>query len=1065
MLSSQISSISSSSVSPLLLQSSTTMLRSATTVPSRRIHHQSRANRFSIGVSYIDTGLQRESWRRHRATKRKPINSLNRGPAEAMLRVPGYKEFMCSAWPNDEFKPPGRWVNIKELNDAIKDEQKPDGGSEGADQSVFDRLLNKRDGLYNLFQARSRALRDGLGTSSFLRHSTSQNGPHSNPEPEYYIDPITNKKVYRNPSESDPTRKILEESETQPYKPYFAYEPDGKIPNPVQDGLRDFDNGESYKPYFAYEPDGKIPDPVQDGLKDFDSGESYKPYFAYEPDGKKPDGEKPHQVQEGLKDYDAGESYKPYFAYEPDGKKPHKVQDGLKDYDSGESYKPYFAYEPDGKKPHQVQDGLKDYDAGVSYEPYFAYEPDGKIPHATTTADDSCPVQEGLKDYDMSGSYGPVMYREPDGKLPETLCSVQEGLKAYDNITSYEPRSANDPANNFDPVKSAATGGLHDFDCRMTYGTKQRMSNTNNDRSSGSSRSTPPDESNKKEDLDLLRASDVRAASGIIKGTRKETKAEKRAKREELEAQYQQLTIENSELQNVASHLKGRVNSKLAEFSPDLRSEGSKLTGNFAQDFPEEFEAKWTIDKTGGKTLTTKPRVDAWGYDKTPQGLELSYEQEVQNSEKQFIDGLASADSFSSNPDTPRLQTSLDRSTDRQRNSTDDAFCDPAQEVREIRARYAQSPDSAEQIKLQNESDPYSKEPQGLETHYAEEKRLENEMDPYSKKPQGLETHFAEEQRLASRLEHEMDPYSKEPQGLETHFEEEKRLENDKDPYSKRPQGLETSFAEECAAQEADPLAKQEAGRKANLAKNTLKKKDQELVREVRGIYEDVYGKIDSQHRQAPQAATTSQSVDHRVQGVEPTMYTILAYDPATKSVSTAETTSIVPDSAQPLTPSEALLRLTHPTKFIPHFKSLKAEGYEIVSGSGDILVWRKVQPSSPMPHLAHSKAMNPIDGTRSSPIAATGNFASPTGFVNHDLPEDSSHRFKSNIDVRREEDVFSGKSSWSDDTGKSRRKKRNTGKNMLLGAAWLGGLSYTLGVVAEYFKTGGSDGLGPQGF
>ena len=1021
-------------------------------------------------------------------------------PNQPMAKHLGFKEFMCSAW-SGRGPRSTRWVNIEELNAAIKDgikdgQQKQRGGVEGAQQSAFERLLNNRDGLYDLFQARSRAIRDGLSTSSFFHNSTSseapsqtstsgktsQSEPITNSEPEYDIDPITNRKVYRNPAvsfkgyraqfqpseQTDPTREILEESETESYKPYFAYEPDGKIPTHEEEGLKDYDIGESYKPYFAYEPDGKKTeqtDPVKDGLKDFDAGESYKPYFAYEPDGKIPD-----PAQDGLNEYEATMSYKPYFAYEPDGKMSDPAQDALKEYEAGVSYEPYFAYEPDGKIPDHVEEGLKEYETGVSYEPYFAYEPDGKIPEQVTNssgASDSCPVQQGLKDHDDRTSYGAVRYREPDGKLPEEPCPVQEGLKAYDSITSYEPRPVNDPANNFDPAKSASTGGLHDFCCRMTYGTTPRTGGSDQNGTSNGQSSSLQDKSDREEDLDLLRSSDVRAASGVLKGATKETKAEKLAKRKELEDQYQQLIIENSELQNVASHLKGRVDARIAEVSSELPLEGSKrhMTGNFAEDFPEDLEEKWITSSFGTESLTPKPRVDAWGYDNAPQGLELSYEQEVQKSEKEFIDGLASAKSFASKPNVPRLQTSLERTSPAaDGNAAMDTFDNPAQEVREIRARYTENADSTEEIKLQNEMDPYSKEPQGLETHYAEEKRLDHEKDPYSKKPQGLETHFAEEQRLESRLEIEKDPYSKEPQGLETHFETERKFENEKDPYSKMPQGLETSYAEECAA-EADPLSEQEAGRD-NFAKAIAKQKDQELVREVRSIYEDAYGEIDDQHRQIPEAPSTLRSADHQTKDVEPTVYTILAYDPATQSVGTAETTSIIHDSAPALTPSEALLQLSNPAKFIPHFGSLQAAGYEIVSGSGDVLVWRKVRPSSPMAHLAQTKAMNPIDGMRSSPIAATGNFASPTGFVNHDLPDDSDHQhFKSNIDVRRVEDVFSGKPNWTDDSEAPQGRKAGRGKKMLIGAAWLGGLSYSLGVVAEYFKTGGSDGTGPQGF
>ena len=203
-------------------------------------------------------------------------------------------------------------------------------------------------------------------------------------------------------------------------------------------------------------------------------------------------------------------------------------------------------------------------------------------------------------------------------------------------------------------------------------------------------------------------------------------------------------------------------------------------------------------------------------------------------------------------------------------------------------------------------------------------------------------------------------------------------------------------------------------------------------------------------------------------------MYKILAYDPTMQSISTAETTSIVTDTASALTPAEVLLRLSNPAKFFPHFKPLQEQGYEIVSGSGDVLVFRKVRRASPPTTTTQQqsdlqdyrkKVTNPVDGMQSRPVAATGNFASPTGFVNHDLPVSSDPPFKSNIDVRREEPVFSGKSTWQEDAEGSRSKSKGKGKRLLIGAAWVAACSYAVGVVAEFFKTGGVDGKGPQGF
>lgn len=278
---------------------------------------------------------------------------------------------------------------------------------------------------------------------------------------------------------------------------------------------------------------------------------------------------------------------------------------------------------------------------------------------------------------------------------------------------------------------------------------------------------------------------------------------------------------------------------------------------------------------------------------------------------------------------------------------------------------------------------------------------------------------------------------------------------------------------------------------------NLKEKKDIDLARELRSIYEDAYGVIDTKHRQVSQQdnpgsailqpertsksskPSSGQTLDPIVNTPEPTLYKILAYDPTMQSVSTAETTSIVPDSSGSLTPAEVLLRLSNPSKFFPHFQALQSQGYEIVAGSGDVLVFRKVRSGAPVlkrdetPAEAHEKAAkqerkrvtNPIDGMQSTPIAATGDFASPTGFVNHDLPRGSETPFKSNIDVRREEPIFSGRRNWEDESEGEHPNAKGRGKKILVGAAWVAACSYAVGVVSEFFRTGGMDGKGPQGF
>jgi hypothetical protein len=272
------------------------------------------------------------------------------------------------------------------------------------------------------------------------------------------------------------------------------------------------------------------------------------------------------------------------------------------------------------------------------------------------------------------------------------------------------------------------------------------------------------------------------------------------------------------------------------------------------------------------------------------------------------------------------------------------------------------------------------------------------------------------------------------------------RPKSDADPYSRQPQGLETSYREECGSESAGTPFVRMYGSPPKI--DTQETPEPVAAVPLHELIEDI----------SPASTTpTSHS--------EPTVYKILAYDPTMQSVSIAETTSIVPDQATPLTPADVLLRLSNPTKFFPHFAPLQAQGFEIVSGSGDVLVFRKTRDITMAPE-SNSPPINPIDMMGKPtvlPIAAA--FASPTGFVNYDAPavEPQPPAFRSNIDVRREEPVFSGPKVAAQGSKQPRKKRRI--RKVLIGGVWIAGLSYALGVIGEYFVTGGIDGKGPTGF
>ncbi|KAH7313191.1 hypothetical protein BKA65DRAFT_154825 [Rhexocercosporidium sp. MPI-PUGE-AT-0058] len=1096
MLSSTIPSALTASTLQQSLAPSTALLRSTGSLPRRpRPHQQVRNFRLNLWSSYLDPTFQKEIRRRYRRVeKHRHIEALNRKLSwERHFPINGHaglKGFMCSAWRGHDSRPGGRWVNVDDIKSA---KETPGVNSEethdGVDKSRLENFMNNREALYDFIRARSRIFGHGWTSTTSVpnksapdSNSDATSSPSSHgftnsttygkegfrkrfrqheektAEPEYEIDPITNRRIHK--ESQNPTRTDQIPVKTfQGYRSHFQeFEPPTsttELASPeILQSLKDRLKG--YRR--AGVKQNENPDPVEEGLKTYDEKVDYESRRFYDCTGIAVDYSDP--VQNGLKDYDNKISDGKAC---PDSnvkmtKNVNPVQDGLAEYDIKAGYRQgrrsEEPQEPE-QQPEQhdpVTKAIKDYESRTE-QPVV-------VRSSVAKSDQLDPVQQAMREYescdfykqarkkkqaeillnaiqDYEANYQHLPTKLTGGRLnPEKLNPVLEAIQEYENTVldemlksgrSQEPldpilkafweykaapqrrqsesKSPDAAPNQLDrllqsigehksavlqraaveitpPQKCPVQEGLEEYDAKVNNYEKPTKSGRRTVTSLAFA-STPSDDTKLRgisnettEDLDLLRTSDVRAASGIIKSPAKETESQKNAKRRELEQDFEhfqdvkpsvdeadaadkvhasrklaeELRIEHSELLNHAAHARGRIDAKIAEVEAGWKpeeSEQKKMTGNFVRDFPEEFEAKWTTMETDTEGLTSKS-----------------------NGKESGTDPLVSLppESFSRTPGTPRMETSLDRITSQK---TDSGVAGARDQV--IPA-----------VELGQKQDNSKKD---------------------------------------------------------RHARRDKRL------------------------------------------------KERDLVREVRGIYEDAYGTIDSKHRQVPvpeaanvesetQSSTAGgQTLDSFANTPEPTLYKILAYDPTMQSVSTAETTSIVPDSSDSLTPAEVLLRLSNPSKFFPHFQSLQSQGYEIVAGSGDVLVFRKVRSGAPIlpkvdtPAEAHEKAVsqerrrmtNPIDGMQSTPI--TGDFASPTGFVNYDLPRGSEAPFKSNIDMRREEPVFSGRRNWEDETEEERPKAKGRGKRLLVGAAWVAACSYAVGVVSEFFRTGGMDGKGPQGF
>ncbi|KAI1739458.1 hypothetical protein F4680DRAFT_421640 [Xylaria scruposa] len=289
------------------------------------------------------------------------------------------------------------------------------------------------------------------------------------------------------------------------------------------------------------------------------------------------------------------------------------------------------------------------------------------------------------------------------------------------------------------------------------------------------------------------------------------------------------------------------------------------------------------------------------------------------------------------------------------------------------------------------------------------------------------------------------------------------------DFYSKEPQGLETSFSEECGGRQTMPLYTRTYGGEPGQATPRPKSSaESESKGFSPGIVSEAYYHRDPEIDGIPPSESKDSARNQKTtQPDEPTVYKILAYDPNTQTIKIAETSSAVPDLTSPISPTEVLPRLSNPTKFFPHFAPLQAEGFEIVSGSGNVLIFRQMRPAKAAAQDG-TTYVNPIDMMgRSAAVPNAAAFVSPTGFVNYDMPgveEELADRAGRSGAREGSNPALSEKRSSSEEK-KGKRKRMNVGKRIVIGGAWAAGISYAIGVVSEYFYTGGADGKGPEGF
>lgn len=676
--------------------------------------------------------------------------------------------------------------------------------------------------------------------------------------------------------------------------------------------------------------------PPEEPVEQYDDLDEYQTYQKDGPD---------EQVPDSTNKYEDLDQYK---TYGPEETEDANV-DASRDHKELHDYKPYLHNESvDTTKQTAQYDDLNEYgpykyqEDKTKDEPTQQYDDLDKYEHYN---DEGKPVDNPTPKYEDLNKYDTTDFKDSFAE--------EKPFQQYGDLEKYRTFKHQELDSGVKLERDIVAESLKEFDAK-----EQEVNSAENLQSSIA---------NRLEKLDLSDASPIsNSDSTQTFSSLHQSDQHSTAKAEAREILEQAMVSHNAASdaadREASSNVKKLRTSSLGD---ENSASQHKLTGNYVRDFPEEFSGSWS-------SQISRPSIEP---DTEPESRSLDQKTaDLQAAEKQYSDQL------SRSMNSLRLETSLDRQQ-----------AEPKQEP------------ALDQQETQSTK--------GMFNHHS---TTEAEVDPYSREPQGLETSYTRECDGDGSSSTFIKTYGDEPLGVVwEHASTGKDLSQSMPPFE--------------SLYHRDP--------------------------EVDGL---------------PLSSSKPDSKAEPDQAAKPTVYKILAYDPTMQKINTAETTSVVPDQASPLTPSEVLLRLSNPTKFFPHFAPLQAEGFEIVSGGGDILVFRQVRPGN-VAHAGSSTPVNPIDMMgKPTALPNAAAFVSPTGFVNYDMPqveeETQTTPFRSNIDVRREEPVFSGPKSPTPEEVRNRRKK-SVGRRVLIGGAWVAGISYAIGVVSEYFLTGGADGRGPTGF
>ncbi|UNI16850.1 hypothetical protein JDV02_003246 [Purpureocillium takamizusanense] len=992
-------------------------------VASRRGQQQRRAFCFGPWSLRADSDAQRDARRRHQGMRYKYMESLNRNlswansprPDDAEAAMKSILTRRLARWST----PGGRYVDanaVKSWSDDVSG-LRPGRNIEDVEREAIDHLFgsNKaraRHGdpwmpLQNLRTLlHSQRPPVDVTPESVLRATTTA-GDHDSS-----IDPVTNRK------------RAAAQEPSQTYEDLSFYSS-----APLDD---------------PNAPQQLTPEELSKQYKDLGK---YKPVSWNEPDGLRKTTR-----EEDSKNYKDLDKYSNVKIDDPNAKQPLSPEEKSKEYNDLDKYKPVTWNEPDGLPQETPEERSKHYDDLHKYGAVRWNEPDGLRE----------PTPEELsKNYKDLESYGPVAWNEPDGlrKLtPEEeskkyadLADYKQGFVAKDSVLQAHEASQQDTTPKAEPLAPKVEVPLEDptkqYDDLHKYG-PMRWNEPD-----GLRKLTPEELSKNYEDLHKYSQYDNSGPATP------RIHPEEASKQYEDLSKYQAFPNAGPETERIHPELASKQYKDLSKYPTAGYEEPSKKTHVHPEELTKHYE---DLDKYRPRKFDSPSRAyPIHPEEATKFYADLTQYKPVMHNEPDgkpvvapdvVANGLRAFDSKGSGPSASVTSSSgvdateddalSSRTADQIRAEVLRKVRDSSQKAKLERAKSdlelnwdAESKVAQDTVgRLKRKTEPaltgnYVRDfPEDFVTSWSTSNSPSKSTlypnnrndDDHGAPPSMVSQSGESEETQVSSMD---ESFPQESTKLEpamnrgatqrrARFARPRGATDHEDHYSKAPQGLQTSYAEECNGESTWPTF------------------------------------VKHHKAKAPREHATASAT--QAEAEQPALYKILAYDPATQSITIAETASGVHETTSSESPAAALLRLSNPSKFLPHFAPLQSQGYEIVSGSGDVLVFRKVRPGSPESTLAQATGapVNPID-MMGKPV--TGNFASPTGFVNYDGVAGEGAK----PSPPSTEESFTGRGKYRG------KKKRSLARKVVVGTVWVAGIAYAVGVVGEYVSTGrGPNGL-----